>query len=132
VPGRAWRRSGRSEGSCHGRSTVLARADAAPTPRETSQDRITLGSRGVGFGLAVRHQVAAIAGALIWMLTVENMLSAFFPDVMRYFPGQLGASLTGVDALELLAPADAAAALAGWATLATVTGAALMRRRDIA
>lgn len=86
---------------------------------------------GVGLGLAVRHQVAAIAGALIWMLAGEQILSAFLPGIARYFPGSAGASLMGVNAANLLAPWVAAAVLAGWAVVATVAGGTLMRRRDV-
>jgi ABC-2 type transport system permease protein len=86
---------------------------------------------GVGLGLAVRHQVAAIAGALIWMLAGEGILSAFIPDIGTYFPGTAGSALVGVNAEGLLAPGIAAAVLAGWALVATATGGLLMRRRDL-
>jgi ABC-2 type transport system permease protein len=86
---------------------------------------------GVGLGLAVRHQVAAIAGALIWMLAGEQILSIFLPGIARYFPGSAGASLIGINAPNLLAPWVAAAVLAGWAVVATVAGGTLMRRRDV-
>jgi ABC-2 type transport system permease protein len=87
---------------------------------------------GVGFGLAVRHQVAAVAGALIWILAGEGILSAFMPDIGTYFPGTAGSALVGANAQGLLSPAMAAVVLAGWAAVAAVTGGVLMHRRDVA
>lgn len=87
---------------------------------------------GVGFGLAVRHQVAAVAGALIWILAGEAVLSAFMPELGTYFPGAAGSALVGVNAQGLLAPAMATVVLAGWAIVAAVSGGVLMHRRDVA
>lgn len=86
---------------------------------------------GVGLGLAVRHQVAAIAGALIWMLAGETILSAFVPGIAQYFPGAASSAIVGVNAANLLAPVVAGAVLAGWALVATLAGGTLMHRRDI-
>jgi ABC-type transport system involved in multi-copper enzyme maturation permease subunit len=86
---------------------------------------------GVGLGLAVRHQVAAVAGALVWMVAGEGIVAGFLPDIARYFPGAAGFSVVGINAGDLLAPAAAAMLLGGYAMLAVVAGGALMRRRDI-
>lgn len=86
---------------------------------------------GVGLGLAVRHQVAAIAGALIWMLAGETILSAFLPGIAPYFPGSAGSAIVGVNAENLLAPGLAAAVLAGWALVVTLAGGVVMHRRDV-
>lgn len=86
---------------------------------------------GVGLGLAVRHQVAAVAGALVWMVAGEGIVAGFLPDIARYFPGAAGFSVVGINAGDLLAPAAAAMLLGGYAMLAIVAGGALMRRRDI-
>ena len=43
---------------------------------------------GVGLGLAVKHQVAAIAGTLVWLLAAEGILSGLVPNVAKYFPGR--------------------------------------------
>jgi ABC-2 type transport system permease protein len=87
---------------------------------------------GVGVGVAVRHQVAAIVGALLWTLVGESAIDALLPDVGGYLPGSAGSAIVGVDAANLLAPGVAVAVLAGWTVLATVVGAQLMQRRDIA
>jgi ABC-2 type transport system permease protein len=87
---------------------------------------------GVGLGLAVRHQVAAIAGALIWLLAAEGILSGLVPDVAKYFPGAAGFAIVGINPADLLTPALGAVLLGGYALVAVVTGAVLMQRRDIA
>jgi ABC-type transport system involved in multi-copper enzyme maturation permease subunit len=86
---------------------------------------------GVGFGLAVRHQVAAIGGALVWMLAGEGILAGLMPNVARFFPGSAGFGLVGINPDEVLTPVPAALLLAGYAAVASVAGAALMRRRDV-
>jgi len=86
---------------------------------------------GVGVGLAVKHQVAAIAGALVWILAAEGIFSGLVPDVARYFPGAAGFALVGINAAELLTPSLGAVMLAGYALVALATGAVLMQRRDI-
>jgi ABC-type transport system involved in multi-copper enzyme maturation permease subunit len=87
---------------------------------------------GVGVGLAVRHQLAAIVGMFLWSLVVESALGALVPGVAKYLPDAAGSAIVGVDAANLLSPGIAIAVLAGWMALATVVGAHLMQRRDIA
>jgi hypothetical protein len=86
---------------------------------------------GVGVGLAVRHQVAAVAGSLVWLLAGEGLLSGVMPRVARFFPGSAGFAVTGLNASRLLSPASAAVVLGAYAMVAVVAGGALMRRRDI-
>ena len=86
---------------------------------------------GVGFGLAVRHQVAAIAGALLWMIAAEGLLSGFIPRAARFFPGAAGGAVVGVGGTDQLTPALGAMVLAGYAAAAVAIGATLMRRRDV-
>jgi ABC-type transport system involved in multi-copper enzyme maturation permease subunit len=87
---------------------------------------------GVGLGLAVRHQVAAVAGSLVWMVAGEGLVAGLLPDLARYFPGAAGFSVMGINGDGPLAPAIAAVLLGGYALVAVVAGGALMRRRDIA
>jgi ABC-2 type transport system permease protein len=86
---------------------------------------------GVGLGLAVKHQVAAIAGALVWLLAAEGIFSGLVPDVAKYFPGAAGFAVVGINPAELLAPNLGAVLLGGYALLAIATGAVLMQRRDM-
>ena len=87
---------------------------------------------GVGLGLAVKHQVAAIAGTLVWLLAAEGILSGLVPNVAKYFPGAAGFAVVGINPAELLTPSLGAALLGGYALVAVATGAVLMQRRDIA
>ena len=87
---------------------------------------------GVGLGLAVKHQVAAIAGTLVWLLAAEGILSGLVPNVAKYFPGAAGFAVVGINPAELLTPSLGAALLGGYALVAVATGAILMQRRDIA
>jgi ABC-type transport system involved in multi-copper enzyme maturation permease subunit len=87
---------------------------------------------GVGLGLAVKHQVAAIAGTLVWLLAAEGILSGVVPNVAKYFPGAAGFAVVGINPAELLTPSLGAALLGAYALVAVATGAVLMQRRDIA
>jgi len=86
---------------------------------------------GVGVGLAVKHQVAAIAGALVWLLAAEGIFSGLVPDVAKYFPGAAGFAVVGINPAELLTPTMGALLLGGYAAVAVASGAILMQRRDI-
>ena len=86
---------------------------------------------GVGLGLAVKHQVAAIAGTLVWLLAAEGILSGLVPDVAKYFPGAAGFAIVGINPAELLTPALGALLLGAYAVVAVAAGGVLMQRRDI-
>jgi ABC-2 type transport system permease protein len=86
---------------------------------------------GVGLGLAVKHQVAAIAGTLVWVLAAEGLLSGLVPNVARYFPGAAGFAVVGINSAELLTPALGAVLLGAYALAAVAVGEVLMQRRDI-
>ena len=87
---------------------------------------------GVGLGLAVKHQVAAIAGALVWLLAAEGIFSGLVPGVAKYFPGAAGFATVGIISAELLAPALGETLLGEYAVVAVAAGGVLMQRRDIA
>ena len=86
---------------------------------------------GVGIGLAVKHQVAAIAGALVWLLAAEGILSGLVPDVAKYFPGAAGFAIVGINPAELLTPALGALLLGAYAVMTVAAGGVVMQRRDI-
>jgi hypothetical protein len=86
---------------------------------------------GVGLGLAVKHQVAAIAGTLVWLLAAEGILSGLVPNVAKYFPGAAGFAVVGINPAQLLTPALGALLLGGYAVAAVAAGAVLMEQRDI-
>jgi ABC-2 type transport system permease protein len=86
---------------------------------------------GVGLGSAVKHQVAAIAGTLVWLLAAEGVLSGLVPNVAKYFPGAAGFAVVGINSAELLRPALGAVLLGAYALAAVAVGEVLMQRRDI-
>jgi ABC-2 type transport system permease protein len=86
---------------------------------------------GVGLGLAIKHQVAAIAGTLVWILAAEGLLSGLVPNIAKYFPGAAGFAVVGINPTELLTPALGALLLSAYSAVAVVAGAVLMQRRDI-
>jgi ABC-2 type transport system permease protein len=45
------------------------------------------GALGVGLGGAVRSQVAAVVGALIFLFVVENLVFGLLPEYGRWLPG---------------------------------------------
>jgi len=87
---------------------------------------------GVGVGMVVSHQVAAIVGSLVWLFALENLLDALAPDLARYLPGHAGMSALGVEAYGTLGPLTGAWVLAGWAAACIALGAGRFQRRDIA
>jgi hypothetical protein len=91
----------------------------------------SLAWRRVGLGLAVKHQVAAIAGTLVWLLAAEGILSGVVPDVAMYFPGAAGFAVVGINAADLLTPALGALLLGTYAVVAVAAGGILMQRPDI-
>lgn len=86
---------------------------------------------GVGLGLAVKHQVAAIAGALVWLLAAEGIFSGLVPNIAKYFPGAAGFAIVGINPADLLTPGLGALLLGSYAAVAVGVGAVLMQRRDI-
>jgi ABC-2 type transport system permease protein len=45
------------------------------------------GPIGVALGAIVRNQIAAVAGALVWLLAVEGLLVTLVPAIGRWMPG---------------------------------------------
>lgn len=86
---------------------------------------------GVAIGLAVRHHVAAIVGALVWVLFAEALVGAVAGnDVRKVLPASAGRAI-GIDEPALLHPPAGVLALMLWTIAALCIGALLMRRRDI-
>jgi ABC-type transport system involved in multi-copper enzyme maturation permease subunit len=89
-------------------------------------------SIGVAVGAIVRHQVAAVVGALLWVLLVENLGAGALGEASRYLPGQAGHGLaTASQAGTLLAPAVGALVLGAYALLAVAVAAVRLTRSDI-
>ena len=86
---------------------------------------------GIGVGLAVRHQVAAIVGSIVMVTLVENLLDGLAPTLGPVLPDRGAWSIAGFDGA-FMSPAGGALVLGAWAVGAVGLGAALMERRDIA
>jgi ABC-2 type transport system permease protein len=87
---------------------------------------------GVAVGAIVRHQVAAVVGALLWVLLAENLGAGALGAASRYLPGQAGHGLASASqAGTLLAPAAGALVLAAYALLAVAVAAVRLTRSDI-
>lgn len=89
---------------------------------------------GLGVGALLRNQVAALIGALVWVLVVEALVVALLPDVGRWLPSGaanalLQASLpTGGDLLPVWA---GGALLLGYGLALAVAGSLTTVRRDV-
>jgi ABC-2 type transport system permease protein len=83
---------------------------------------------GVGLGALVRNQVAAIAGALAWLLLIEGVAAELLgTDAARWLPFRAATALGKVNTD--LGQWTAALVLAGYA-LAFTIGALAVQRRD--
>jgi ABC-2 type transport system permease protein len=87
---------------------------------------------GVSVGALVRHQVAAIVGALLWVLVVENLGAGLLGDAGRYLPGQAAHALAqATEAGSLLAVPVAVVALGAYAAVLWASAATMLARRDV-
>jgi ABC-type transport system involved in multi-copper enzyme maturation permease subunit len=93
---------------------------------------VFLTSLGVGVGLLIHNQTVALATPLVWLVIAEPLTRSFgltflTPWLPGTLPGELGPSTPAGS----LAPAVAAAVLAGYVTTLGALGARRLRRADI-
>lgn len=95
---------------------------------------------GVAFGALVRAQVVAIVVALVWVMMVEGLVTAFLPSVGRWLPFQALQGLFLPESMVTEMPGGTFVPLAGFVALAIFTvwvaaftagAAVLLRRRDV-
>jgi ABC-2 type transport system permease protein len=92
---------------------------------------------GVAVGALIRNQVAAVVGALIWVLIVEALLTVFVDWLGKWLPGgALGAILQssnvgGPGGSEMLSVGAGAAVLIGYAVVLGALASRTTMRRDI-
>jgi hypothetical protein len=84
---------------------------------------------GLGVGLLIRSQVAAIVGGVVWLMGLEQMIGDRLEALGHFLPGEAGLAAA-------IAPSSRALwigslALLGWAVITSVGGALVLRRRDI-
>jgi ABC-2 type transport system permease protein len=90
---------------------------------------------GIGVGVLVRNQIAAVIGALVYLFVLEPLVDVIpvIQNVYPYLPGAAAAAITGagrgspshLDALQ------GGLVLLGWGLLFAAAGWALTIRRDI-
>ena len=85
---------------------------------------------GVAVGAVIRHQVAAIVGALGWLLIGESLVSSIVPGPARWLPGQAGVIALGID--PQTSAILGAVVFAGWAAVAVTAAVISLTRRDVA
>jgi ABC-2 type transport system permease protein len=90
-------------------------------------------SIGLGVGMFVSHQVAAIVGSLVWLLVGESLVEVVSAGVAKFLPVHAGTALLGISSGDaaLMAPLAGAGLLAGWAVLSLTAGTRAFARRDI-
>ncbi|MDA3021431.1 MAG: hypothetical protein O2943_01970 [Actinomycetota bacterium] len=92
---------------------------------------------GVSVGALIRNQVAAIVGALVWVLIVEALLTVFVDWIGKWLPGgALNAVLqttnvTGRGGADILPTATGVVVLLGYAVIFGILASLTTLRRDI-
>lgn len=84
---------------------------------------------GVGVGAAIRHQIAAILGVVLWIVVIENLVVGFAGGVAAVLPGRAAHALADASAAQdlLLQPVGGIVLLAH-AAVAVVVGLVFLRR----
>lgn len=95
---------------------------------------------GIGLGMLIRNQVAALVTGVLWVFVLESMLLALPPlqDVGRWMPAGASAAFydtgtgTGIEGIEYLPVWGAALVLLGYAAATTLVSMFTTLRRDVA
>jgi ABC-type transport system involved in multi-copper enzyme maturation permease subunit len=117
-----------------GADTNVASAAMAALLGKAALTSILWAALGVGLGLAVRHQVAAIAGSFVWIMFIESVLEGSAQDVAKYLPRNAWIAVVGPPNATgiMLDPLPGGLVLAAWTAAVVLAGVVLMRRRDVA
>lgn len=88
---------------------------------------------GLGIGLAIGHQVAAIVGALVYLLIVEDIVSALVGGVGRFLPGNASEAVLGfsIGDAAVVAPIAGAGLVVGYVALSMAAGTRRTLVRDV-
>ena len=91
------------------------------------------GAIGTSVGSLVRNQVAAVTGALGWVMVVEALVVNLLPDVGRWLPGGASAPLVGnsIPKGDLLPMWAGALVFGAYALVLVGTGSRFVVRRDV-
>lgn len=88
---------------------------------------------GVALGALTRNTVAAIIGAISWVMVIEvGILANVLPDVAQWLPAGAAVALTSVGSAVhgMLSPMTAALVLTGWALLISAVAARFSLTRE--
>lgn len=86
---------------------------------------------GVGVGVLVKHQVAGVVGALVWVFILEPLVGVIDEDLLGYTITQAAAGVGGSETDESLSFGGSLAVLAAWAAVFVIAGLLVDRRRDV-
>lgn len=90
---------------------------------------------GVGLGALLRNQIAAVVGALVYLLVVEQIISAVpvIRDYYKWFPGGANTALTGgfQPNVHLLQQYQGGLLLVAYGLVFAILGTWLAVRRDV-
>ena len=86
---------------------------------------------GVGIGVLVRNQVAAVVGTLVWFFIVEPLITLVSDQAYKYTISQSASAVAGTQGSDYLSFGLAVLVLAGWAALFVAVGAFVDGRRDV-
>ena len=86
---------------------------------------------GVGIGVLVRNQVAAVVGTLVWFFIVEPLLTLVSDEAYKFSISQSAGAVAGTQGSDVLSFGVAVLVLAGWAALFVAVGALVDARRDV-
>lgn len=87
---------------------------------------------GVGLGALIRHQVAAVVVALVWVLAIENLGSALLRGGAKFLPGQAAHGLAAAGAAgDVLPSFPAGGVLLLYGVIATGAAIVTLSRRPI-
>jgi ABC-2 type transport system permease protein len=86
---------------------------------------------GVGVGVLVRNQVAAVVGSLCWFFIVEPLIPLLSHDASKFTIGATAGNLGGQTTDTALAFVPDLLVLVGWAAIFLVAGILVDRRRDV-
>lgn len=93
------------------------------------------GMVGVGIGVLIRNQIAAVIGGLAYFLLIENIISIIpvVKEIYKYLPGPSGQAMVDVTTgdTELLAPLAGGLLFVAWGLFFTILGATFTVRRDV-
>jgi ABC-2 type transport system permease protein len=86
---------------------------------------------GVGVGVLVRNQVAAVVGSLCWFFIAEPLIPLLSDDASRYTVGSAAGNLGGAMTDNAPGFLTALLVLAAWAAVFLVAGVLVDRHRDV-